>query len=128
MSVSRKKAWEYAEQVLGHPGRHKEVVIRNGKQGVTVLHEGRVLTRCYATKVGVMAAPLVAEALGVELPPPRKRDQNLRTYGGYFQGYIYLLSGSAKAGGVGTGGEVPGGGGVPAPQGIGPGRLGWWRF
>lgn len=54
---------------MERPRRQIRVVLRNGKQGVTLLHEGKTLTRCYATKTGVRCAKLVAQALGVELPP-----------------------------------------------------------
>ena len=46
------------------------VTLRHGKQGVSLLHEGKMLTRCYASENGKKASPFVAEALGVELPPP----------------------------------------------------------
>ena len=33
-----------------------------------MLHQGRVMTRCYNSEVGRVASRYVAEALGVELP------------------------------------------------------------
>ena len=69
MSVTRKKAWPYAERLLSRPARAVPVVLRHGKGGVTMLHRGRALTRCYATAPGKLAAELVALALGVPLPP-----------------------------------------------------------
>ena len=69
MSVSRRKAWTYAEQLLSRPQRNVPVVLRHGKGGVTLLHQGRALTRCYATATGRLAAEFVADALGVSLPP-----------------------------------------------------------
>lgn len=68
MSVSRKGAWPYAEQLLSRPSRRVPVMLRHGKGGVTLLHQGRALTRCYATETGKLAAKLVAQALGVEFP------------------------------------------------------------
>ncbi len=68
MSISRVKAWEYAEQVLSRPNRRLEVTARRGRGGLTLLHRGRALTRCYDTGVGRTQAELVARALGVELP------------------------------------------------------------
>ena len=68
MGVSRQKAWPYAERLLSRPSRAVRVTLRRGKSGVTLLHEGRALTRCYDTNTGRMAAELVARALGVNLP------------------------------------------------------------
>ena len=69
MSVSRKRAWPYAEQLLSRPARRVPVVLRHGKGGVTLLHRGRALTRCYANATGAVAAEFMADALGVSLPP-----------------------------------------------------------
>ena len=69
MSVSRQQAWPYAERLLSRPARQVPVVLRHGKGGVTLLHRGRALTRCYATGTGRLAAEFVALALGVPLPP-----------------------------------------------------------
>ena len=70
MSVSRARAWAYAETLLERPARRVEVTLRRGKGGLTLLHRGRALTRCYDTGVGRTTAELVARALGTELPPP----------------------------------------------------------
>ena len=59
----------YTERLLDRPVREVPVVLRHGKGGVTLLHKGRALTRCYATAPGKLAAELVAMALGVQLPP-----------------------------------------------------------
>ena len=67
--VSRRKALEYAEQIVSRPAGRVPVVLRHGKGGVTLLHKGRALTRCYATATGVMGAEFMAIALGVALPP-----------------------------------------------------------
>ena len=68
MGVSRTKAWEYAEGILDVPRRRVPVTLRHGKTGVVLLHQGRVLTRCYNSQVGRVAALYVAQALGAELP------------------------------------------------------------
>ena len=68
MGVSRTKAWEYAEGILDVPRRRVPVTLRHGKSGVVLLHQGRVLTRCYNSQVGRVAALYVAQALGVEPP------------------------------------------------------------
>jgi len=54
---------------MQRPRRQIRVVLRRGKRGVTLLHDGKTLTRCYATKTGQACAKLVAEALGVQMPP-----------------------------------------------------------
>ncbi len=68
MTVSRAKAWEYAEGVLDTPRSRVPVTLRRGKSGVALLHRGRVLTRCYDSKVGRWGARFMAQALGVEVP------------------------------------------------------------
>jgi hypothetical protein len=59
MAISRRKAQDYAEQVLNRPG---------GEKPVTLLQEGHSLTKTHASGVGEMQAKLMAMALGVELP------------------------------------------------------------
>ena len=70
MATSRNKAWTYAEQILDVPKRSVPVTLRHGKTGVVLLHQGRVLTRCYQSQVGQWGARFMALALGVELPAP----------------------------------------------------------
>ena len=70
MATSRSKAWEYAEEFLSVPQRSVPVTLRHGKTGVVLLHNGRVLTRCYPTQVGRWGARFMAQALGVEVPAP----------------------------------------------------------
>lgn len=72
MGVSRKRAWVNVERLMARPRRQIRVVLRHGKAGVTLLHEGRALTRCHPTKTGAECAKLVAHALGVALPPVGK--------------------------------------------------------
>ena len=69
MGLSRKQTWPNMEKLLARPRRDLPVVLRRGKQGVTLLADGKALTHCYATKNGQACAELVAEALGVPLPP-----------------------------------------------------------
>ena len=68
MGISRKKAWVYAEQLLDRPSGSVTVELRHGKSGITLLHNGRVLTKCYPSKIGMFAADCVALALGIPLP------------------------------------------------------------
>ena len=69
MSVSRKRALEYADKVISVPRAHVRVTLRQVNTGVTLLHEGRALTKCYINRSGMKAAHFMAEALGVKIPP-----------------------------------------------------------
>ena len=69
MAVSRKRALEYADEIASVPRAHIRVRLSQTKGGVTLLHRGRALTRCYISRPGMMAARFMAEALGVEVPP-----------------------------------------------------------
>ena len=69
MSVSRKRALEYADEVISVPRAHVRVILSQAQGGVTLLHQGRALTRCYINRSGIRAAHFMAEALGVEVPP-----------------------------------------------------------
>ena len=68
MSISRRKAQEYADRLLEVPSAHLRVTLRRGKGGVTLLYQGRSVTRCHSSKVGMWTAAFMARALGVELP------------------------------------------------------------
>ena len=50
-----------------------------------MLHRGRALTRCYNTATGRLAAELVAQALGVSLPPVGGSVQSSVTTGVLFR-------------------------------------------
>ena len=69
MSVSRQRALEYADSIVSVPRAHVRVTMRQVKGGVTLLHQGRALTKCYINRSGMRAARFMAEALGVEVPP-----------------------------------------------------------
>ena len=68
MSVSRKKAQEYADKVLEAPSAHISVTLKRWKNGVTLLYRGRAVARCHASRVGMWIAAFMAQALGLELP------------------------------------------------------------
>ena len=68
MSVSRKRAQDYAERVLARPRSDFPVTLKRGKGGTTLLYRGRAVTKCHASRVGGVQAAYVARALGVELP------------------------------------------------------------
>jgi len=68
VSVSRKRAQDYAETVLSRPRSDLVVTLKRGKSGATLLHRGRAVTRCHASRVGTAQAAFMARALGVELP------------------------------------------------------------
>lgn len=69
MTVTRRKAWEYAEHVLSIPQGSLKVRLRHGKTGLVLSYKGRVLTRCYESTVGKAGAHFMSQALGVEVPP-----------------------------------------------------------
>ena len=69
MATSRKKALVYAERLLATPQRSIPVRLRQTPKGVTLLHGRRALTRCFLNGKGMLSATLVAQALGVPLPP-----------------------------------------------------------
>lgn len=73
MAISRRRAQDYAERVLAHPRSDIPVTLKRGKGGVTLLHQGRAVTKCHASRVGALQAAFMAQALGVELPPPGGR-------------------------------------------------------
>ena len=69
MAISRKRAQEYADQLLEVPSAQIAVTLKRGRNGVTVLHRGRAVTKCHVSKVGMWTAAFMAQALGVDLPP-----------------------------------------------------------
>jgi hypothetical protein len=69
MSISRKRALEYADKLISRPRSRVKVKLCQGKEGVTLLHDGRALTKCYINRSGIRAAAFVAQALGVKIPP-----------------------------------------------------------
>ncbi len=69
MAASREKAMAYGEKLVAHPRSSLPVTLRQTKGGVTLLHKGKAVTRCYITPSGIRAATLMAKALGVKVPP-----------------------------------------------------------
>jgi len=69
MSVSRKKALEYADRLISRPRGRVTVRLRQGQEGVTLLHQGKAVTKCYLNRSGMRAATFMAQALGVKVPP-----------------------------------------------------------
>ncbi|MBI4199015.1 MAG: hypothetical protein HY535_00885 [Chloroflexi bacterium] len=67
--MSRKKALEYAERLLATPRSRVRVTLRQGSQGVTLLHQRRAITKCYLNRSGIRAATLMARVLGISVPP-----------------------------------------------------------
>ncbi|MSQ07064.1 MAG: hypothetical protein EXR54_06235 [Dehalococcoidia bacterium] len=68
MSISRKKALEYADQLISRPRGRLTVKLRQGQEGVTLLHQGKALTKCHLNRSGMRAATYMAQALGVKVP------------------------------------------------------------
>ena len=69
MAVSRKRALEYAEELLATPRGRVPVTLRRLRSGVVLEHQGRPLTRCHATSVGAAQAAYLGLALGLERIP-----------------------------------------------------------
>lgn len=69
MSISRKQALEYADQLISVPRSRVTVTLRQRQDGVTLLHNRRALTKCYVNRSGIRAAVFMARALGVQIPP-----------------------------------------------------------
>ncbi len=68
MALSRTKALDYAERLINRPRGETPVTIRRNKNGYTLLHNGRALTKTHASGVGAMQAQAMADALGAPLP------------------------------------------------------------
>ena len=68
MAISRTRALDYAERLINRPRGETAVAIRRNKNGYTLLHNGRALTKTHASGVGMLQARAMALALGVELP------------------------------------------------------------
>jgi len=69
MSISRRKALTYAEEVIAVPRSRVTVTLHQRKEGVTLLHNRRALTKCYLNRSGMRSAVFMAQALGVTIPP-----------------------------------------------------------
>ena len=68
MGTSRRQAWIYAEKLLDKPSGAVPIEFRHRKSGLTLLHNGHMLTKCYPSKIGMFAADCVALALGIPFP------------------------------------------------------------
>ena len=69
MTIRRKNSWTYAEKVLARPNSAVKVEIRNNKSGISLLHNKRLLTKCYNSNMGNFSAYCMGLALGSALPP-----------------------------------------------------------
>lgn len=69
LGTSRAKALDYAYQLIDRPRAHVRVHLRQTRSGVSLLHEGRLLTKVYLNRSGMRAATAIADALGVKVPP-----------------------------------------------------------
>ena len=69
MSIRGKDSWIYAETLLAKPNSSVQVEIRNNKSGISLLHNKRLLTKCYNSKTGNLSAYCMGLALGTPLPP-----------------------------------------------------------
>lgn len=85
MSISRKQALTRGEIAIERPKAQMEVTLYNGKQGLTLRYQGKVITKTHATRVGRMIAPYVAEGLGVSLPKLAKSTKAIVSSGVLFR-------------------------------------------
>lgn len=69
LGTSRAKALDYAYQLIDRPRAHVRVQLRQTRTGVSLLYNGRLLTRVYINRSGMRAAMAIADALGVKVPP-----------------------------------------------------------
>ncbi|MBI4305907.1 MAG: hypothetical protein HY678_06265, partial [Chloroflexi bacterium] len=68
MGTSRAKAIDHAYQVLERPRAHMRVQLRQTRGGVSLLYDGRLLTKVYINRSGMRAAMAIAHALGLRVP------------------------------------------------------------
>ena len=69
MSQAHTKVSEYAEELISIPSAHLRMELSQDEAGIELLHDGKALVRCSLTRGGMIAAGLMAEALGVKIPP-----------------------------------------------------------
>ncbi|MEX0763447.1 MAG: hypothetical protein WD208_04365 [Dehalococcoidia bacterium] len=81
MSVSRTKALEYGYELISTPHSHLRVELRQTKEGVSLLHKRRVLTKVYLNRSGMNAAVAMAEALGIPVPKIGESSSTLASTG-----------------------------------------------
>ena len=67
-AISRTKALDYAERLINRPRGETPVTLRRNRNGYTLLHNRRALTKTHASAVGAMQAQAMALALGIDLP------------------------------------------------------------
>ena len=68
MPTSQSIVTEYAASLLDTPRAHLRLELRQHEAGVSLFHEGQVLSECYLTREGMIAGSFLAQALGVKLP------------------------------------------------------------
>jgi hypothetical protein len=69
LGTSRARALDYAYQLIDRPRAHVRVQLRQTRTGVSLLHDGRLLTKVYINRSGMRAAMAMAHALAVRVPP-----------------------------------------------------------
>ena len=57
-----------ADSLVETPRAHLVLKMRQGRDGMVVLHQGQALVHCYLTRNGMLTAGFVAEALGLKVP------------------------------------------------------------
>ena len=60
---------QYADELVSVPRAHLRLELRQDAGGLKLLHDGRSLGECSLTRLGMVAAGYMAQALGVKIPP-----------------------------------------------------------
>ena len=69
MSISRKRALAYGYELIAVPRSHLKVELIQTREGVSLYHKGRVITKVFLNRSGMRAAAYMVNALGVQPPP-----------------------------------------------------------
>ena len=68
MSQTHAKVSEYTEELISRPRAHLRLELRQDRDGLALLHDGRPLVECVLTREGMLAGGFLAKALGTKIP------------------------------------------------------------
>lgn len=69
MNGSHTEVFDYADELMSVPRAHLRLELTQDEMGLSLLHEGRLLVRCFLTRQGMTAGGFMSKALGVKIPP-----------------------------------------------------------
>ena len=69
MPESHSRVSDYADELISTPRAHLNLELRQDGDGLSLLHDGRILVKCSLTREGMSAGAFMAKALGAEIPP-----------------------------------------------------------